>query len=135
MTKFKLSHSLLKWSFLTVITLLVSLGAWSQTSTGSLSGTVHDSSGAIVPGAQVTAKVVSTGRIIKQQTNGQGDYALFSLEPGTYEIETVKDGFQKSHIGGVQINVAQALKLDIALTVGSVSSEVVVTALPPSLHL
>jgi len=128
MTKFKLSHSLLKWSFLTVITLLVSLGAWSQTSTGSLSGTVHDSSGAIVPGAQVTAKVVSTGRIIKQQTNGQGDYALFSLEPGTYEIETVKDGFQKSHIGGVQINVAQALKLDIALTVGSVSSEVVVTA-------
>lgn len=126
--RLKAISTLLSAAFVLCGLLLLPRIATAQTSTGSLSGTVHDSSGAIVPDAQVTATKVDTGGTIQQKTNAQGEYALFSLQPGTYAIDTVKDGFQKSHVDGVQINVAQDLKLEISLAVGSVTSVVNVTA-------
>ena len=116
------------WSIFTVIMLSLSTLGRAQTSTGSLSGTVRDSTGAVVSSAVVTAKQIGSGRIIKQQSNADGGFALFSLDPGTYRITTVKQGFETSIVDNIQISVAQALTLNVSLSVGNVTSEIVVTA-------
>lgn len=117
-----------KWSFYAVVAMVSSATMSAQTSTGSLSGTVHDATGAVIPKAIVTAKQVSTGRTIKQDTNSSGGYALFSLDPGAYQITTGKADFKTSVIDNVVINIGQELKLDIEMTVGNVNSQVEVTA-------
>ena len=99
-----------------------------QSSTGSLSGTVHDQTGAVVPGAAVTVLQVATGRVIKQQTNAAGAYALFSLDPGSYRVTVSMSGFKTQIVSNVNLSVAQEVNEDLTLSLGNVESEVQVEA-------
>ena len=73
---------------------VVSLG---QTAgTGAISGTINDSSGAVVGGASVKAIEVATGETRKAVSADNGTYMLPLLKPGTYRVEVVKSGFKQS---------------------------------------
>src|SRR5208282_3570230 len=95
--------------------------------TASLAGTVHDSTGAIVAGAQVT--VSSTERGIKRDTttNADGEYSEAALPaPGAYSVTVISKGFKKFEARGVLLSVAQKTRFDVTLQVGAASTEVTV---------
>ena len=115
-----------------IAALLLATSARAQVSTGSISGTVLDQSGAAVPDAVVNAKNRETGSTASSPTDATGYFKLALLQPGTYDLEIVKEGFQKQKVSGavVQVNVDNNLG-NLGLQLGSASTTVEVTAAPP----
>jgi len=109
----------LKASVLLCVLTLASL-LLAQTS-GSISGTVTDSTGAVVPGAKVTATNQSTNSARSAETNPSGAYSITSLAPGVYRIVMEKAGFKTISFDGTSLTVAQALVLNAQFTVGSIT--------------
>ena len=93
-----------------------------------LSGTVTDQSGAIVPGASVTAKNVETEAIRTTLTDTQGHYQFFSLPVGQYEIRSAKAGFTEAVRTGVNLAVGQLASVDMNLKLGESAQQVTVNA-------
>jgi hypothetical protein len=95
--------------------------------TASLTGTVRDSTGAIVAGAQVTVSSAEHGIKRDTRTNSDGEYAESALPaPGTYNITVTSQGFRKYEAKGVVLNVAQKVRVDVALQVGAANTQVTV---------
>jgi hypothetical protein len=94
---------------------------------GSISGTVTDQTGAVVPDTTVTALNLDTTVQQTTKTNTNGLYAFTSLPVGRYEIEILRQGFKPYKRTGLVIDVNAALREDISLTVGEQSEEVVVS--------
>jgi len=92
--------------------------AQSQSSAADLSGTVTDTSGAVVAGATVTARSASTGIKRTVTTDGQGGYQMIGLPPGEYEVTAEAGNFKKSVVSGVKLTVGQSADLTIKLEVG-----------------
>ena len=101
---------------------------WAQRTTGSLVGTVHDSSAAAVANAEVTATNVETGIVRKAATEAAGNYRVMSLPAGRYRVSAAAAGFKKANRESVELQVDQDLRLDFDLEVGDVRQEVTVTA-------
>jgi len=118
------SHRVLLRVVLLVVTFCGA--AWAQ-DTGSIAGTVKDPSGASVPNAGVV--VTSPDRGINRQmtTNSGGDYSVSALPAGEYDIIVTATGFKKYQAKAVKLDVAEKARVDIALEVGSISTEVVVS--------
>jgi hypothetical protein len=95
--------------------------------TGYISGTVTDKSGAAVAGAEVVISNVSGNATHPTTTNGDGAYVVAGLPGGSYNIEVTAKGFQKYAAKGVVLDVAAKVRVDIQLTVGAITEEVVVT--------
>jgi len=106
--------------------LLLPALAGAQTN-GLISGTVTDKSGAAVVGAKVVIANVGGNLTRTTETNGDGVYVASSLSPGTYNITVSAKGFQKFEAKGVVLEVAQKARLDVALTVGAITEEVLVS--------
>ena len=104
-----------------------SLVAIAQTGTSNITGTVRDSSGAIVPGATVTAKNESTGVTYTQTISDSGVFAFSSLPVGNYTITVEKQGFKTLQKTGNALEVGTPLTVDLALAVGDVAETVTVT--------
>jgi hypothetical protein len=98
-----------------------------QATTGTISGYVKDSSGSIVPDAKVTATHVQHGTVYPTTTNTEGFYNFPALDPGDYTLAVEKQGFERSVRTGLKLSVGQNLRVDAALTVGTVTQEVNVT--------
>src|SRR5712691_11337063 len=81
-------------SSLLVTLVLCASTALGQTGTSSITGTVRDTNGAVVPGATVTAKNEATGLTSTQTTTDSGLYAFSSLPVGVYSITVEKQGFK-----------------------------------------
>jgi hypothetical protein len=96
--------------------------------TGSISGLVKDPSGAVVPGATVTALNTQTGVARDAVTNSSGFYSFPDLPIGTYNLRVTQPGFKAFQQTGLVINANSALTADVALEVGASSQEVVVSA-------
>jgi len=94
---------------------------------GSISGTVTDQSGAVVPDTTVTALNLDTTVQQTTKTNANGFFTLTNLPVGRYEIELVREGFKPYKRTGLIIDVNAALREDISLTMGEQSEEVVVS--------
>lgn len=109
------------------IVLACSLSAMAQTVTGSVRGTVTDSSGAIVAGATVTATNEATGVQTKDTTNQAGEYSIRFLQIGRYTITVEANGFSKANYGPFPLEIDQTAKVDIALKVGAASTSVEVS--------
>jgi hypothetical protein len=101
--------------------------AWSQATTGSIVGRVTDTSHATIAGANVAAVSGQTGVSYPGQTDSEGNYVIYGLPPGTYNVTVQKDGFQSATISGVLLEIDQKQLLNFELKVGSVSEKVVVT--------
>ena len=95
-----------------------------QTVTGSIRGTVTDSSGAIVPGAKVVATNTATGVPSETKTNGAGEYSIRYLQVGSYKVTVEQSGFQTANYGPFNLEIDQTAKIDIHLTVGEASTTV-----------
>lgn len=95
---------------------------------GTIGGTVHETTGATLGGAQVTVRQIETGATRALVTTPDGRFAAPSVPVGNYEITVSHDGFTTLHQSGVHVTVGQSLQLDLVLGVESVKQEVVVEA-------
>jgi len=105
-----------------------------QTTNGSITGRVTDSSKASVPDAKVGAVNAGTNFRYETDTNGAGEYTLANLPPGTYRIEVEKTGFKKLIRPDVTLHVQDALAIDFEMAVGSVSDTITVQAGAPQVN-
>ena len=105
-----------------------------QEAGASLTGKITDPSGAAVVNATVTARDVDRGAIFRTQTNEEGVYNLPTLPIGQYELRVEASGFQTAVHPAFPLQLNQAAKIDIALTLGSVSQQMVVTEAAPLLQ-
>ncbi|HWB83839.1 MAG TPA: TonB-dependent receptor [Bryobacteraceae bacterium] len=105
-----------------------------QSGNATLTGTIHDSSGAVVPNAKVTATNTATGVPKETVSNSSGLYVIPNLIPGPYDVNIAAPSFQTKKIQGVTLHVDQQATVDVELTVGSVSEQVVVTGTTPILQ-
>ena len=115
-------------------TLSLTLAAYGQTSTASVSGLVRDPSGGIVPGVTVIAKHDSTGQTRQAQTGAAGNYTITNLPIGGYTISASASGFKTTVISGTTLQVNQQAQIDIVLEIGSLSETVSVTEAAPLLQ-
>src|ERR1051325_1043031 len=91
-------------------------------------GTVTDSSGALIPGVEVTARNIATGIATTRITNESGAYDFASLQPGAYTIAAALSGFQSATYNNVQLSQGQQVRLNFTLNVGTVAQAVEVVA-------
>ncbi len=106
----------------------LNLDAQSAPASGSLEGTVMDSSGAVVPGAQVSVKNEQTGVASSQTADGAGHFIFLYLPPGKYELSVQKSGFQQSIIKDIAVSVGTTVTTHPALAVGQMQTSVNVSA-------
>ncbi len=94
---------------------------------GSISGTVKDPAGHVVPGAKVTVREVDTGLLYRARTDGKGDYTFPVLPVGHYEMDVEAQGFRGYQRKGIVLDTNASLAFDVTLAVGDVSQTVQVT--------
>jgi len=94
----------------------------------SLSGTVTDPSGAVIPGTSVSVTEAATGMVRAAKTDDRGRYHVDGLAPGTYRVEAQAPGFNRQVLAAVSVSVSHPAVQDISLTVGAVSQAVMVQA-------
>ena len=105
--------------------LLLSLvvAAWGAVA-GSMSGTVKDPSGSVVPNVELTVHELNTGLVYRTQTDAKGYYMLPVLPVGHYDLEAQAPGFRSYRRNGIVLDTNAALTLDATLEVGSTSETV-----------
>jgi hypothetical protein len=108
-----------------VVVAIFCAGAWAQT-TGSITGTVKDPSGAAVAGANVIVASPEHGINRQMATNSTGEYNQSALPAGSYDITVTAAGFKKFEAHHVVLDVAQKARVDVSLQVGAATTEVVV---------
>ena len=113
---------------LQIAVLLLPLSLLGQSNRGAITGTVSDSAGALIPGAQVLLTNVETGAKSDTVTTGTGNYSLLQLPVGTYVLAVELAGFSKYEQTNIQVQVAVTTRVDVVLKVGSASESVTVTA-------
>ena len=115
--------------FLTVFTFFLQ-SAWPQASTATVSGTVRDQSGAVIPNAAVTLTNSATNVASKTSTNGVGFYIFAGVVPGSYDLVAEAPGMQKFE-GKLTVQVQQNAVVDAVLKLGATTSEVSVQDVTP----
>src|SRR5215212_11158569 len=93
-----------------------------------LVGTVSDSAGAVLPGAQVVAVNVGTKDTFETTTNGEGYYNIQFIRPGRYEVGVTLPGFQGFKATSVEIATNQVVRVNAVLSAGAVTETVEVAA-------
>jgi hypothetical protein len=113
--------------------LLLASALLAQTDRGTITGTVLDPAGAVVPNATIEAKNVATNETYNAGTTGTGNYTLSSLPAGTYDLSVSASGFKKYVRPGVTVQVAETARIDATLEVGATTDTVTVNAEAPLL--
>jgi hypothetical protein len=113
--------------FLLLCLLCVTPALFAQGNTGTVSGTVTDSSGAVVAGATVQLTNTAGGSPRPTTTNDKGFYVYSFVDPGTYNISVSKQGFKTTVVANQALEVGTQLTVNAVLEVGAVSSTVEVT--------
>src|SRR5437764_64006 len=111
--------------------LLFATAALPQVDTGTIAGTVRDSQGAAVGAATMTFLDLATGTTTRTQTDAAGEYASPPLRPSQYKVTTKATGFKTESHSGISLRVQDRLRLDVTMSVGSVSETVEVTSDAP----
>ncbi|HYM77863.1 MAG TPA: carboxypeptidase-like regulatory domain-containing protein [Candidatus Dormibacteraeota bacterium] len=102
--------------------------------TGTVTGTVTDPSGAVVPKARITVVNEATNAVRDAETNGDGDFTVALLQPGRYRVTAEAAGFRKSVLSDVTVDVDQTMRVDFSLEVGAATEEVRVKDTPPAIQ-
>ena len=114
--------------------LLAATVARAQVLYGTLTGTVTDASGAILPGSQVTALETRTGVSQTQTTDASGIYRFTSLMPGSYKVTITAQGFGNQETAGVVVSTNEITRVDAQLKVATATQSVTVTTAAPILQ-
>jgi Carboxypeptidase regulatory-like domain/TonB dependent receptor len=121
--------ALLSGVFLAMAFLLIP-NAYSQTTLGGITGTVTDSSGAVVSGATVTLVGDQTKLNRTQTTNSTGSYAFVNLPIGTYTLSFTQQGFQAQNIPSIAVQANRTATVNAELKIGNVSESITVEETP-----
>ena len=113
--------------FVLLLSVLVGTVAYPQEN-ATLTGTVYDPSGAAIPNAQLTITNNATGQARTTNSNDSGLFAFTNIGVGEYKLTVSAPGFQSYLKTGIMVNVAQTLRSDVVLTIGSSTTEVSVEA-------
>jgi len=98
-----------------------------QSDRGTITGTVADPAGAVVASAPIEAKNTQTGAVFQAASSDTGNYTLAQVPVGTYEISVTVAGFKKYVRQNIIVGVAQTVRVDVALEVGSATESVTVS--------
>jgi hypothetical protein len=111
---------------------LVGVSAFAQSNQGTITGTVSDPAGAVIPTAQIEIKNTATGVVYRGGTSATGNFVL-SVPAGTYEIAVNSAGFKKFVESNVQVNTATDTRKDVKLELGTANEVVTVEDTAPLL--
>ena len=117
-----------------IATVLLLAGALAaQQDQGVITGTVTDSTGAVIPGAKVTVRNVDTNIVQTAETNVNGVYFVGPVRVGRYEVAVEAEGFKKSVRSGIEVHANDRIGLDFELEIGAVTEVIEVTGQTPIL--
>jgi len=119
------SHFLLTAAFSAAV--LLAPIAWAQEN-ATITGSVLDPTGAVVPNVAITLTNVATGQARESASNGSGIYTFSNVGVGRFNLEATAAGFQKFSRTGIDVNTDQTLKEDVTLTVGNAAQTITVQA-------
>src|SRR5437867_10969554 len=121
---------------LVLLSLLLGGGfmSFAQSARGTITGTISDATGAVIPGASVVATNGETGAKYETISTETGNYTLPQLPPGVYQLTAELPGFKKYVRQGITVLVAQTLRINVSLEVGAAADEVTVNADAPLLR-
>ena len=108
--------------------------ALAQTNTGEVGGVVRDASGAVLPGATVTARHADSGLVVERVTDNEGRFFLPALRTGTWTITAALAGFTPQTREGVVLELGSTLTIEFRLAVGGITENVTVAADPTLLQ-
>jgi len=106
--------------------------AGAQTNSATLSGTVMDSQGAVLPDVAVAVSSTATGLKRQTRTNGEGLFTLPPLPPGVYSLQAEREGLSVVQIDGIELAVAGQVSRDITLQAGGIRETVDVSVVSPA---
>jgi carboxypeptidase family protein/TonB-dependent receptor-like protein len=112
---------------------LITIGAAAQTGTATIVGTVTDPNDDPVPSAKLTIKNIDTDHEFTIASDAGGAYRAGGLLPGNYELRVAAVGFALEVHKGITLTVAQTVQINISLTIGTVTQQVVVEGAAPLL--
>ncbi|MBI4460506.1 MAG: TonB-dependent receptor, partial [Acidobacteria bacterium] len=118
-------------SNLLLLLFLASQVTLAQVTTGTISGTVRDTTGAVVPGAEVVIRNMDTGLTRQTTSDAAGRYHVSQLSLGAYEVEVSLSGFQTAVQRGITMTVGREAVVNMSLSVGAVTERIEVTAEAP----
>ncbi|PYS49135.1 MAG: hypothetical protein DMG13_24050 [Acidobacteria bacterium] len=113
--------------------LLASVTSLAQSDRGAITGTMSDATGAVIPGVSIVATNVETSARYETVSTETGNYTLAQLPSGLYQLTAELPGFKKYVRQGISVLVAQTIRLDASLDVGSNNESVTVTEAAPLL--
>ena len=99
-----------------------------QSERGAISGTVRDTSGAVIPGAKISVTNTATNVANNLTSNEVGEFTVPSLPVGTYDVQVEKEGFRRAEIRGLTVNAAVTARVDVNLEVGEARQAIEVQA-------
>jgi hypothetical protein len=108
--------------------------AMAQGTSGTIAGTVTDAAGAVIPGVRVVMTNEGTGFTRTAVTNALGQYVAYAMPPGRYRIEVEHTGFQRLVRTNIELTAADAITVDLRLTIGDVQQTIEVTEAAPLLQ-
>ncbi len=121
---------------LALVVFTCNIGAFAQLSArATITGTVTDSSGAVVPGAAVTITNDATKVSLKTQSNGRGVFVAPELNVATYSITIAKKGFKNYTVTGIELHPTETVQVNGTLTVGAASETITVAATSTDVEL
>jgi hypothetical protein len=104
------------------------MALYGQGDRGNITGTITDTTGAVIANAMVQAKQTETGATFPATSGSTGDYSLTQLPAGPYQISVTVPGFKTFVRSGITVQVAQTIRVDIPLEVGASTESVTVSA-------
>jgi hypothetical protein len=132
-----MKHSLLKcFGLCAILSLMLTFASkgGAQATTGSITGQVTDSTGAVIPGAVITATDVNKGVEFHGKSNAVGGYTILNLTPGTYKVTASAPGFATGEALNASLEIDQKLLLNFSLKTGATTTTVVVNEAPTMLQ-
>ena len=105
--------------------------ALAQNITGTIVGTVKDSSGAVMPGVKVSLTNTATNQEVSIQTDPSGDFVAPNLSPGAYNVKTEASGFKLNLVEGVRLLANRSVRIEVTLEPGEITQQIEVAASAP----
>jgi len=131
-----MKYRILRWTQVLLFAMATLSGSklMSQAVTGTLLGTVADSTGAVVGNAQVTIVLAGQSLEYKTVSNAAGDFTQPNLPPGTYKVTVAATGFKTETRENISLATNTTVRVDVSMSTGSASETVLVTTAPPELQ-
>ena len=133
MSKKDLIDTLRRSGLMLGLAALISVALHAQNSTAKVTGTITDSTGAVIPGAVVTLANEQTGVKLEGKSNDSGIYLVSFLNPGTYNFSVEAPNFRR-YLRTLTLVTGQVLALDLRLEIGQTTESVTVDAATPLLQ-